>query len=254
MSTKLETSGNYSMFIKNAEQRPIHESHVKRIMESMTSFGYLQSKPILCYRKGKQLVIVDGHHRFEAASRLQIPVAYIVEDAESQKSMLATGLAKPWSQEDCVRLYALRGNQSYIELQKYAEVMPIGMAASILCGEGANSNNQRDAIRDGRFKIKTREMMAKITSVVVELVDKNSAVKSRSFISCLSKCILFEEFDFPKFKSRLFENIAMLDKTANEEQMLKMFETIYNYRSKDKVPLAFLVSDASRKRGQNFGK
>lgn len=254
MKTKLETTGNYALFEANEEQRPITESHVKRLMESMKAFGFLSSKPLLCFRKSGKLIVVDGHHRLESASRLRIPVVYLVETQEAQKTMMATGEAKKWDQSDCVRLYALRGIPDYIELQQYESIMPIGMAASILSGEGAKSNNQRDAVRDGRFRIKTRSMMSKIAGIVVELIEKHPAVKSRAFISSLSKCLLYDGFDFEKFKSRLMENIIMLDKTANEEQMMKLFEVIYNYRSKEKIPLAFLVSDAARARQACYGK
>jgi hypothetical protein len=254
MKPKLETTTNYSLFESNQEQRPLHQSHVKRLAESMIAFGYMASKPVLCYRRGGKLIVVDGHHRLAAATSIKIPVVYIIEEAKSQSAMVATGEAKPWQAGDCVRLYALRGNEDYVELQSYSEFIPITMAASILSGEAASSNNQNRALRDGAWKIKTRSHMSKIMGIISELVQKHPAVKSRQFIDALSKCLFTPEFSYVQFRERLFENEDMIDKTNSTDKMLKLFELIYNKRSREKTPLHFLVTENSRKRHHTFGK
>lgn len=253
MKPKLETTVNYSIFQSNEEQRPIHQSHVRRLAESMVTFGYMASKPILCYKKGTKLVVVDGHHRLAAATSIKIPVFYIVEEISSQKAMIATGEAKSWDASDCVRLYSLRGFDDYTELQSYAQFMPITMACSILAGESAASGNQQKALRNGTWKIKTRSHMSKIVGLISELVARHPAVKSRPFIDCLSKCLFTPEFDYVQFRDRLFENEDMIDKMNSTDKMLHLFESIYNKRSREKTPLYFLVTENSRKRHRTFG-
>lgn len=46
----------------------------------------------------------------------------------------------------------------------------------------------------------------------------------------------------------------MLGKTSNAEQMLKLLEDIYNFRANKKIPLAFMATAQSAKRGEQFGK
>jgi len=83
---KLETTTNYNRFSKNPEQRTISELHANNIAKSMMTAGFLPSKPIQCYKKGDGLIIVDGHHRFEAAKSIGIPVYFFVEaDEETRK-------------------------------------------------------------------------------------------------------------------------------------------------------------------------
>jgi hypothetical protein len=254
MKPKLETTSNYGLFQSNEEQRPVHQCHVKRLAESMLVFGYMASKPILCYKKGSKLVVVDGHHRLAAATSIKIPVFYIVEDPVSQKAMIATGEAKPWAAGDCVRLYSLRGLEDYAELASYAEFIPVTMACSILAGESAASGNQQKALRDGTWKIKTRAHMSKIMGLISELVSRHPAVKGRPFIDALSKCLFTPEFDYVQFRDRLFENEDMIDKMNSTDKMLRLFEAIYNKRSRDKTALYFLVTENSRKRHRQFGQ
>jgi hypothetical protein len=254
MKPKLETTDNYAIFQSNEDQRPIHQSHVKRLMESMKAFGYMASKPILCFKKAGKLVVVDGHHRLAAASSMKIPVCYIVEGEAAQKAMIATGEAKAWDAGDCVRLYALRGNSDYAELQSYAKFIPVTMAASILAGESAASGNQQKALRDGAWRIKTRSQMSKIMGIISELVERRPVVKSRQFIDALSKCMFTPGFDFVQFRDRVFENEELLEKTNSTDKMLGLFEVIYNRRSREKTPLRFMVNENSRKRHASFGK
>lgn len=253
MKPKLETTSNYSLFQCNEEQRRVHPTHVKRLAESMIAFGYMASKPILCYKKGAKLVVVDGHHRLAAASSIKVPVFYIIEDPDIQRAMISTGEAKLWDAGDCVRLYSLRGLEDYAELQSYAEFVPVAMACSILAGESAASGNQQKALRDGTWKIKTRSHMSKIMGLISELVARHAAVKSRPFIDALSKCLFTPEFDYVQFRERLFENEDMIDKMNSTDKMLHLFEAIYNKRSREKTPLYFLVTENSRKRHRAFG-
>lgn len=254
MTPKLQHTKSYALFVANDEQRPIHPPHVKILADSMKAFGYFPDKPIRCYKQGNKLVVVDGHHRLAAAKSIGIQVCYMVMDKDCQRGMIATGEQKQWSSEDCVRLYALRGLPDYVELQQYGEHMPISLAASLLSGESAAAGNQRRTMRNGTFRIKTRIHANIVVSIIKELGDKNDALRSRSFIDAISKCLLTPEFDLEQFKMRLRQNISMLEKTSNSGQMLKLIEDIYNFRSGKKIPVAFYVMENSRKRHESFGK
>jgi ParB-like chromosome segregation protein Spo0J len=61
------------VFVEHGHQQPVCPRHVKKIMESMQSHGFLASKPIQCFRDGKSLKIIDGHHRVNAAKNLGSP-------------------------------------------------------------------------------------------------------------------------------------------------------------------------------------
>lgn len=253
---KLETTKDYSKFTQNHEQRPINIKHAKMIAENMQHVGFLPSKPIQCYKQGSKLVVVDGHHRLEAAKAIGIPVFYVVEPQSCQQTMAAENmLVRKWEAIDFVRLYASRGLQDYIILMNYIEKgIPCSMAASMLHGEGANSGNTRESLANGKFKIKTFDYANKISLLIEVYGKREPAIKSRAFISSVSKCLFCNEFDFDTFRSRIDANLSMIQKTSNEDQMLDIIEAIYNYRSRTQIPLKHLVKETSKIRHHKFGK
>jgi hypothetical protein len=107
---------------------------------------------------------------------------------------------------------------------------------------------------EGTFKIKTREHADKLVNLFETFGERIPAVRHRPFISAYSKCLFTKEFDEDVFARRLTVNPLMLEKTSNEDQMLKQIEDIYNFKSPNKIPLAFLVTQNSQARKINFGK
>lgn len=253
---KLEKTKNYKLFAHNNEQRPIDERHAKRIAENMGMVGFLPSKPIQCYRKNGKLVIVDGHHRFEAAKIALVDIFYVVENEASQQTMGAENLlVKKWTMEDFARLYALRGDKNYIDLMQYSRLgVPISMAASMLHHESAASGNANNRVQDGTFKIKSHAIIDQVVNIMIEFAARNEAVKSRQFISAMSKCLMWDGFDVALFVRRLRDNSIIIERTSNEGQMLSQIESIYNFRSRQPVPLRFYVEAASRERKAKIGK
>jgi hypothetical protein len=250
---KLEKTNNYDLFVTNSEQRPISQQHAKKLASSIQQFGFLPSKPIQCYRKGGRLVVVDGHHRLEAARATGAHLYFIVEGEESQRTMGPENiLVKKWSGLDFARMYAARGSKDYQELIRYNDRgIPLNMAASMLINNGAASGNANAAIIEGTFKIKCRRQAEAVCSMIETFGGKNEAVHSRAFISAYSKCLMWDGFSNEAFTKRMRENLIMLEKTSNAEQMLTVIEGIYNKRSRSPVALKFHVEEAARKRNLN---
>ena len=247
---KLEKTKDYSLFSTNHEQRPIDHCHVKRIGENIKHVGFLPSKPIQCYKKGAKLIVVDGHHRLEAAKSVGAEVFYVIESDRCQQTMAAENfLVKKWGGIDFVRLYASRGNKNYQLLLHYQDRgIPVNMAASMMINNGAGSGNANKTIQNGTFKVKTTDQIEQVDAIIQEFSDKAPACKSRPFISAISKCILWDGFSYDTFVRRMRENSVMLEKTSNEEQILTQIEAIYNYRSRQPVPLKFHVENAAKER------
>ncbi len=61
-------------------QRKPSESHIKRLVESIRKIGFVV--PVICVRRGDELIIIDGQHRYLAARRMgleKIPCIIIPE-------------------------------------------------------------------------------------------------------------------------------------------------------------------------------
>lgn len=254
---KIESTKNYDLFASNPLQRTFTERRVGAIKATMSRDGFWPSHPISVYKeKNGKLTVNFGHHRLAAAKELQLPVLYVVTDKASPKMLAEEGnFTAKWKTIDQAKVFAKQGNKHYVELLQLADRgIPIAMAASMLSGESANSGNYRPLICMGTFKIKTREFVDKWLELSDEFGGKVKAIYHRNFISCYSKCLFTPEFDNQVFVQRLRKNPLMLDVTSNEDQMMSQIEEIYNFRTQSKIPLAFIVTENSRKRKVNFGE
>lgn len=248
-NTKIQKTTDYDIFISNSFQRQFRPKGVKDIMESMKKHGFIPSKAISVHKKGNKLVINTGHHRHAAAKALGIPVYYVIEHEWTLEEMVGEGVnVTQWSLSSAAQSYARVGNEDYQELLSYADKgIPLNMAASMLVGEAAASGNVAENIKKGTFKIKTREMIIEILTII-ERFPSIDALKSRTFIGCYSKCLLTPEFDKKRFHDKLKYMGPSFEKHASNDVMLRQIEEVYNYRHVTKIPLAFLVNENSKSR------
>jgi hypothetical protein len=251
MSTKaLNQSKDYSLFSSHEHQQPMSERHVARIAESMDKNGFLQSKPISVVRRAGKFVIVDGHHRFAAARELGIAVFYVIE-AEEVSELIGevNQFVRVWKSIAFAKMHAARRDPHYVELLSYVEKgIPLKQASSILRGQSGHSGNATTSIRAGTFTVKTRTSADVIVSFIEEFKASSPAVASALFIEALSSLLFVEQFDSETLKQRLRANPLSLVKCNNREQMIAQIEEIYNFRSREKVPLKFLAGEIMKQR------
>lgn len=245
----LQISNNPLLFIPNHEQRPVNPMHVKRVASSMTKHGFLPSKPIQCYRRpDRKLVIVDGHHRYEAAKSLGLDFYYVVESEAAQGAMADVQLGFSWKPNDFIRQYSMRGSKDYATLAQYiSRGLPCMIAISLLSGESAGSSNARKLIPSGAFKVKSTDHAEKILS----LMEDNQTTKvfhHSNFIKALSLCLWLKQFDFQTFKKRAEANWHMIPNCSNVPDFLSAIEEVYNFRSQLKQPISHLARAAAKSR------
>jgi len=105
MKTKhtIESTSDYSQFVKHENQQPQDDAHVRKLAESMKKYGFLPSKPAQVFKHGSKLMLIDGHHRVAAAQLASVPVLYVIEP-ESHKDLIADGnwLVRKWKTESFV--------------------------------------------------------------------------------------------------------------------------------------------------------
>jgi hypothetical protein len=240
----ISATEDYSRFVYNKEQRPVDVRHVRNIMESMTTFGFLPSKPVQTYTEDKKLVIIDGHHRFVAAKNLGIPIIYIAEPESNCASMSrVNGLQKPWQLKNFLSQYVKRGLTPYIELQKYTDLgFSIQQAAKMLSGlaaAGYGGSRVSIELRDGTFKIKTRDKIDIIANFLKDEGTRNHAYRTTNFITAFELCLRVTDFNHEQLTRKLHANPKAITRTATVDQMLDQLEEVYNYHQQIKVPLAF---------------
>lgn len=237
-------SSRYDSFLYNTEQRPICPAHVKGLMESMSTWGFLPSKPIQVYKRQNKHVIIDGHHRFLAAKNLGIDILFVVEPQSHQNSISDGNFRqKKWVIADFVTTYANRGIPAYKELLEYLKLgIPITKAAGMLSGNAASQTTNGTlgkSLYNGTFEVKSREKIEKIAQFLREHGHENKAYHTNHFICSLELFMRFPDFDLERLTRRLANNPKMVCRMATLDQMLDQLEEVYNYHQQIKVPIAF---------------
>lgn len=252
MKPKLESTKDYNLFRFHKEQRPINPHHVKSLRQSMDKLGFLPSKPLQCIRNCTALILVDGHHRLEAARSLGLPVSYVVEENVDREAItLVNSKMKAWGLNDFIRSQCVRGNAEYKRLRSYIEGgLPVGIAANLLAGRCATGNGGMSAkVRDGSYKVTTTKQADALLDFINALKGACPHVQNAQFIKALSLAWYLKEFDLGTFKARMLTNPAMLPRYSNMEDYLRAIEEIYNHRSRARIAISFLAREASRARG-----
>jgi hypothetical protein len=248
---KIQKTKNYDMFSANPHQRKFSETKCQQLMVKMKRNGFPPSMAISVYQeKPGKMVVNAGHHRLAAAKKLGIEVLYVVEHKWSITELSDEGaVATAWTLRDHVSNYAKEGNADYIELLDLESAgLNLSQAASMLYGEQAGSGNAADFLKAGTFKIKTRDQTIAWIDMKAEFGERVPCLTHRVFVSCWSKCMFTPEFDQDIFLKRLRSNPSMLDKCNTEDQMFRLIEELYNFKSPKKIPLAFIVTSNSQKR------
>lgn len=238
------TTSNYDLFKPHGEQQAMQPRHVKKLIKSMTDCGFIAANPIHVYRDGKFLRVIDGHHRLRAAQTLGIPVYYIIGTKEDAWLIAPKNWAvRTWQADAFVNMYASRGLKDYKLITAYEQRgLSMKFAIALLSGETTGSNNKNEAIRNGTFKVKTTKHADAVLEIIDAVSPINQEAKSNNFISAIAVLIRLPQFAPDQLIARIKSNPGSLTKCATREQMFEMLEDIYNFRSREKTPLAFQAS------------
>ena len=247
---KIEQTTNYSLFVYHENQQAMSPVRVRRVAESMQKTGFWPSKPIGVFRSGGKLVIIDGHHRFEAARALGLSILFVEEPEEHGDLIgIANSIVGTWKTQSFAKLYASQGNQDYQDLMFYVERgIPLQQAASLLHGESAHSGNSAQRVKHGSFKIKTDKYINSVLAMIDTVKDVAPEISKKAYINALSLLLFLKEFDQDVLIKRIQAHPSGIVRCADKNQALEALEEVYNFRAREKTPLAFLAKDAARKR------
>ena len=253
ITAKIEQTTNYDLFDYHENQQAMSPVRVRKVAESMRNTGFWASKPIGIYRKNGRLVIIDGHHRFEAARTLGLPVLFVVEPEKNGGLIgLANSLVGTWKTESFAKLYASQGNRDYEDLLFYVEQgIPLQRASSLLHGESAHSCNSSQRVKHGTFKIKTDKYINAVLAIINSVKEIAPEISKRVYIDAISQLLFLKEFDQDVLIKRIEAHPTGIVRCADRNQALEALEETYNFRAREKTPLAFLAKEAARKRNLN---
>lgn len=250
----LRCTKDYDLFEPHPYNRDV--SRTKVLEESMERFGFDDGLPIRCVRNGNgKLKITHGHHRFHVARKKGLPVWFIVASNDIPLfESEASGHA--WNVRDFTVARARAGERAAEAVLQYHEKtgIPLQACISLVGGEGASSGNKSIAMKTGRFKVGDPHHADMIARIVDHCKKHGVAFAAHSyFVAAISKCLFVEEFDAELFLRKVATHSKLMEPRRSLDDYLDLVELIFNRKSKQKVPLAFLAREKGMERKVTFG-
>ena len=250
MSLKILESNNYKMFELLSFNRDVKK--VTALTQSMKLHGWISAYPMNVKPNGNgKFKIKDGHHRFEVACRLGIPVKYVTCNDAATIYELDKATNK-WSMTDCLTSYCRAGKIEYIKVKTYCDETGINLssAVSMLAGNSAGTGNYNQRFREGEYKINQKSRHAETIKDLV-LCCKKHGIKfynTNLLVQAFSKVAWVEQFSAERMKLKIKKFSPLMEKKANLDQYLTMLEEIYNRQSHSKIPLKYFAMEKAKER------
>ena len=250
MGKQILESNNYAKFELTTFNRDADKT--KLLEESLRTHGWIDACPLHVVRNGEgKLQIKQGHHRFNAARKLGIPIKY-VECNDNATIHELEKTAKQWNMADYLTSYCRVGLPEYIKVREFCDETGISIspAISMLGGHSAGSGNYQKDFKEGTYKTKKECGHAECVKSII-LHFKKYGVKfynAALLVQAVSKVAWLKEFNTSQFKSKVKLYHGIMEKKANLDQYLDMLEELYNRQSRSKVPLKFLAMEEAKRR------
>jgi hypothetical protein len=188
----------------------------------------------------------------EVAKKLGLPVFYVVTNDTATIVELEASHRR-WSLDDYLTAFHREGSADYSSIVEWGmrTGIPLSCCASMLHGVQAGSANVNKIIKSGKFKVKDELHIFQVANIcdAIKRQGHEWAV-SRNFVNAVSMCVFCQEFDTNLMIEKTSANLGLLRKQGSTDQYLDMIESIYNSRSKNRVPIAFLAKNNAKARAK----
>ena len=164
---KLLQTTDYQKFELHRFNRNVEK--IKKLEESMVEHGWLDPYPMHTIRsQNGKLLIKAGHHRFQVAQKLGIPVKYVIsqDDASIYELEAAT---RPWLMNDYLVSHIREGiNSNYLIVRDYHERtgIKLPLCISLLAGETAGSSNRSKSFKRGNYAVNFTQYAADVEDMI----------------------------------------------------------------------------------------
>jgi len=236
LDTSTHHSKNYEKFKFLINNRQTARTHINRLKDAITrNPAILAVQPILV---NENMEIIDGQHRFTAASELGLPIHYtMVKGVGIETARDMNVLQRRWHMDDYAYSYAKAGNVNYKAYNQYRREQP-GVSGSILLCVMSDPTNKRgqsmsNDFRTGKFVIERdqadiEDMLEKLRNI--KLVTSGEIPLSRAFVQALLLAEQNEDFKYADFFANLKSKPDMFHRVSVVRDGLRLVEDIYNVK------------------------
>ena len=224
-------------------QRMTDRNNIDRIVKSMEEL-YIPS----VIRVNQDWFILDGQHSKEAIKKIALKegqVAYVMYDTEGRDKdvcVLLNTTSKKWEAKDFLNVWVNSGKDDYIFFKYIWDTYNLNYQ-SVMClvtGITQGSSSKEALIfKNGDMKI-PQERRNKCIEIGRQLNDVKMYVpkkigSQRNFHLAFIKIALNENYNHERMINKLEYQGDKIYKCTSKNGYIEMLESIYNYKSKNKV-------------------
>lgn len=233
---------DYEMFKKSSANRDINEFNVKQLMKSISVKNLLDERPILV---DKEMRVMDGQNRLEAARRLNIEIAYSVcENIMDEDIILLNANQKNWQLTDYLNYYVKKSNTQYVTLNDFLEKNKLSiMQMRALMNEGEKFS---DKFKKGEFTFPKNGQFSKVAMrlenlrfvqeyIALKMPETKICYDGSHFIHGLLEFFNNKKVDIGVFTHKLEYKLDLLRPSTNRVGYINMFKAIYNFKNENPI-------------------
>jgi hypothetical protein len=217
----------------------LNQSHVKRLAESIKARNLLELRPISV---NAEMEVIDGQHRLMAAKLLGEEIFYIQDSGLTCADIILMNVSKAWGQNDYLNYYCKNGYQEYIKLTEFTKKngINIKVALNITMGTSKDGYNK---FKNGEYQF-TEDNFEEDFAICWDTIDYIKKINGYSYYTCSARfwsalLVLIRHADFDKIRWRenLKKMIERFTAKAKQEDYLRLFMDVHNWRNKNKLDL-----------------
>lgn len=254
-------TADYTIFNKSLFNREIQEKNVTKIMRSLRRKNLLKNRPILV---DKDLNVIDGQHRLEAAKRLNMPVWYEVqEDITPEDIILLNDNQRLWDNNAYLNFYVEKGNEHYIRLKSFILENGISLSTAfavlgLKIGNGGNymrkdgAGDEPNPFKGGRFifpeaadQIEAVHILKKSKEIIDYIKPKvegnHRYLEGPHMRRALYIFLSIKAVDFDVFMGKLAQRLDLVRPCSRISEFVNVFKQIYNFKNRNPITLEEVV-------------
>ncbi len=230
---EIQQTENYSLFKRIRGNRTINKAQVAKLYDSFNENPDLASAvPIIV---NDRMEIVDGQHRFEALSKLGLPISYIVREGLGlHEVQVVNSATKIWTPLDYAKSYAELGKdayQTYIEFKnKYKLCHNILLSYLSGLDDMKGHTNTIKTFRQGRLAIPNVEFSHKLCRGLIDLQKYYNRGDSRSFAFAFKQAFQNPKYNHKRMVEKFSKHVKLIKDSPYAEDYMRQLERVYNYR------------------------
>jgi hypothetical protein len=211
---------DYQKFKLLKTNRKITKAHVLKLEKSMQKYGFLNSKPITVNSKFE---IIDGQHRFIAASNLNLILSYEIDNVNCDDAMIVVNTTSNiWRLNEFIEHYSSKNITEFLELKKLIDTTDYGTSNCISIYGGFSLKPTH--IRNGNIIFKNSKL-----NETIELIEffrgKLKFFKTNKFVESIVNLVNRKDIT-SKHLDRLKLNAYTIVECANHTQYTLQYNKI----------------------------